>query len=446
MGALEKAVSSWLPRRGEGSGSRADGGADVDWGARIQVEKTILLVDDEPNVLSSLRRVLRREGWNLLTAGSGREGLDLLDRQPVDVVVSDIRMPEMDGVAFLEQVKERHPGAARIILTGFVERGNIATVVERAGIQQIIAKPWDDEELRVILREVLAQRDRQEAEGAGLKRIINEIDVLPSLPDVYLEVRRLMEEEESPSADRLAQVVSRDPGMATKILQVANTAIFGQRRKIDTVGRAIVVLGLKFMGKLVLSASVFRSLSSPRKFVAGFDQEALWEHSVRCGAVARQISRQSARGPEGAEQAMLAGTLHDLGKLIFATYLPDRYEGVIRAARDRRSPLVEVEEEMLETTHAAAGAHLADWWNFPAELVDAIRWHHDPAASSGEMSSAAVVHLADVLVNRVSTHGSGNGRPPDVVGSTCEALGLDPTELDRIEAQMKADVGEEKAV
>ena len=404
---------------------------------------TVLLVDDEPNVLSSLRRVLRREGWSLLTASGGQEGLDILARNSVAVVVSDVRMPEMDGVTFLERVRALYPDTARIILTGFVDRASVARAVEKAGIQQMISKPWDDEELKAILRDVIAQRTDQDAEGTGLKSIINEIDALPPVPGVYLDVRRLIEEEQNPSARKVADVIVKDQSVAAKVLQVANTAVFGQRRGVKTISRAIVVLGLDFTSKIVLSAGAFRSLNVGKDDIAGLSHEAIWEHSFRCGVAARYIAMRATKDRERIEQAMLAGILHDVGKLVFVSYLHERYREIVRTARATKAVLVDVEKETLKSTHAAAGAYLADWWNFPVELADAIRCHHDPAASTQTTQLAAIVHIADVLANRIDTNGSGNGRPPDPLMAAYETLKVGSEELRLVDMKLRADISQD---
>lgn len=400
---------------------------------------TILLVDDEPNVLSALRRALRREGWTLLLASSGQEGLDLLAEHQVAAVVSDIRMPGMDGMAFLERVKDRYPDIARIVLTGFAERATVAMAIERAGTQQMITKPWDDDELKEILRDVVDQQRHQEATSGGLQRIINEVDALPSLPSIYLEVRQLIEEEEDPSAERVAKVIVKDQAIVTKVLQVANTAFFGQRRHIESVSRALIVLGMDFVGKIVLSASVFRSFAAEGGEIVGFEQELFWEHSIACGAAARQIAKTRTLDRTRLEEAMLAGMLHDMGKLVFTKCCRALFEEVIEIARARETVLVDVEAEMLHTTHAAAGAYLADWWSFPPQLVEAIRWHHDPAGSAGHQELAAVVHLADVLANRVEIGESGNGRHPDAILSAVGSLGIGSSALEGIEGRLRAD-------
>jgi len=117
------------------------------------MQRTLLLVDDEPNILSSLARLLRKEGYRIFTANGGQEGLELLDREPIDVIVSDQRMPQMTGVEFLSQVKERFPNTVRIVLSGYADFAAVTEAINCGAIYKFFTKPWDDELLRSNLRE-----------------------------------------------------------------------------------------------------------------------------------------------------------------------------------------------------------------------------------------------------------------------------------------------------
>ncbi len=121
--------------------------------------RTILLVDDEENILAAMRRVLRREGYQILTAGSGAEGLTLLAANPVDVIVSDQRMPNMTGVEFLRQAKATHPDTIRIVLSGYTELQSITDAINEGAIYKFLTKPWDDELIRANIAEAFRQKE-----------------------------------------------------------------------------------------------------------------------------------------------------------------------------------------------------------------------------------------------------------------------------------------------
>jgi HD-like signal output (HDOD) protein len=399
------------------------------------VKHTLLLVDDEPHVLAALRRLLRREGWNLLLAGSGQEGLDLLAAHRVDLVISDMRMPHMDGAAFLRQVRHRYPQVTRLVLTGYAEREAVKRAFEEAGIHEMIAKPWDDEELKAILRGFLQQQERQEREARGLHALLSRLGPLPVLPQVYFEVRELLLAEDDSSVEAIARAILREPAMAAKILQVANSTFFGQRRQVENLARAVNVLGLAMVHGLVLTHSVFQVVKIQQ--VEGFSHEALWRHSLACGLLARQIARRLSWDPQQQETAILAGLLHDLGKLVLASALPGRYARAIRRARQAKRSIASAERELLGVTHAAVGGYLAEWWNLPLPLAQAIRWHCRPAAGPQPNPLACLTHLADVLVHRLGIPDIPLAPPVAPSPGLLAALGMETLELDSLTADLK---------
>lgn len=396
---------------------------------------TLLLVDDEPHVLASLRRLLRKEGWNLLVAASGQEGLDLLAANRVDLVVSDMRMPHMDGAAFLRQVRHQYPQVTRLVLTGYAEREAVKRAFEEAGIHEMIAKPWDDEELKAILRGFLQQQECQEREARGLHALLSHLGPLPVLPQVYFEVRELLLSEDGPSVEAIARAILREPAMAAKLMQVANSTFFGQRRHVENVERAVTVLGLALVHGLVLTHSVFQVLEVRQ--VEGFSHEALWRHSLACGLLARRIAQRLSWNQQEQEAAILAGMLHDLGKLVLANALPGRYARVIRRARQAKRTIAAAERELLGVTHAAVGGHLAEWWNLPLPLAEAIRWHCRPATSPQPSPLACLTHLADVVVHRLGIADIPLALPAAPSPRLLAALGMEILELDSITADLK---------
>ena len=142
----------------------------------VAAPATLLLVDDEANILSSLRRLFRPEGYRILTAESGPEGLELIAAERVDLVISDMRMPGMDGAAFLAHVRERSPDSVRILLTGYADINATVSAINEGEIYRYVAKPWDDRDMLLMVRDVLQRRalERENAALAALTRRQNE--------------------------------------------------------------------------------------------------------------------------------------------------------------------------------------------------------------------------------------------------------------------------------
>lgn len=169
--------------------------------AASEPQATILCVDDEANILSSLRRVFRAKGYRMLTAGSGREGLEILESEPVDLVISDMRMPEMDGARFLEYVRDRWPDTIRLLLTGHADIQSILDAINRGEIYRYITKPWDDSDITLVVRHALERKalEQEKKRLEALTRHQNEADVLRlhlgELSPQEIEARRLEADE-----------------------------------------------------------------------------------------------------------------------------------------------------------------------------------------------------------------------------------------------------------
>lgn len=397
--------------------------------------KTVLFVDDERSVLSSLRRLMRREGWNLLFAQSGMEGLEKLKEREVDLVVSDMRMPQMDGATFLKKVQVLYPDTTRIVLTGYADRASVTQAFAAADIYELIPKPWDDDELKQVLRDALEHSHDHERARPGLHKIINEIDVLPPLPHTYNEVRKALRKAQASNTEPVAEVIVTDPPMAARILQVANSTFFGQRREVDTVSRAIFVLGLELVQNLILAAGVFQDLRFPD--IAHLKPEELWKHSLAVGVIARYIAHSQKRSDAYQETAMLAGTMHDLGKLVLAKYVSGPYGEIIANTAQGESSLIEVEREKLGTTHASVGGYLAQWWHLPPKIVDAVRHHHDPDKAQTDPRLTHLIHLANALSHRLELGSSGPVRELEIVPTTYKMVGLHPEAVVKLEAELR---------
>ena len=379
-----------------------------------ETSQTILFVDDERNILSSLRRLLRKEGWNLLFAGSALEGLEILKEQPVDLVVSDVLMPVMDGVSFLKVVRDSYPHTVRMILTGYAEKDFVKRALAEECAREMLYKPWDEAELKETIRNVLKQSESQKQAGEWLQSVINALSSLPTLPQVYLEIKDILADSDEVSADRVADVIEHDPSISARLLRWANSAMYRQANQVDTVKRAIVIMGMEMVEELVLSMSVFDTLSSDTPEVPGFNREAFWKHSTGCGAIAKVILEEASAKEEIVGSAFIAGLLHDIGKLVEDRYLHELFKEAVGFARLNEQMLFEVEQMVLGATHMEIGAYLANWWKLPPSLTDAIRWHHAPDQCHDNPEIVAAVHVADALAHQFDIGESGNFRRPRV--------------------------------
>jgi len=357
------------------------------------VKLRILFVDDEPKVLQGLQRMLRpmQHEWEMAFSESGKEALEILEKEPFDVVVSDMRMPGMDGAQLLNEVKKRYPQTMRLVLSGHSDREMILKSV--GATHQYLIKPSDPESLKAVLKRAFALRELLNDEV--LKRLISRLKSLPSIPSLYMEVMQELQSPDS-SMQKVGKIISQDMGMAAKILQLVNSAFFGLPRQISSPEQAVGLLGLDTIRALVLSIHVFSQFDEAK--LPGFHLTALWDHCVAVGSCANRIAKSEKTEKKSIDDALTAGLLHDCGKLVLATNLPDLYQEVLYMVDKQETNLLEAEKETFGTTHAEVGAYLLGLWGLPDPIVEAVAFHHHPTMCIGQtFSSLTAVHLANAL-------------------------------------------------
>jgi HD-like signal output (HDOD) protein/ActR/RegA family two-component response regulator len=364
----------------------------------------ILFVDDEPNVLSGLQRMLRSMSheWEMKFAGSGREALDILSNESFNVVVSDMRMPGMNGVELLTEVMKRYPQTVRIVLSGHLEREMILKSVRP--VHQFISKPCDAEKLKSAIARTTALHGLL-ADGT-LKKVVSQIESLPSVPSLYTAI---MDELQSPEASiqKIGGIISKDIGMTTKILQLVNSAFFGIPQRITSPAQAVVLLGLETVKALVLSIHIFSRFEG--RNLPSFFLDRLWKHSVCTGAFAKAIVKEEKRnsstfGDVLIDDALMTGLMHDSGKLLLAAQFPGRYGEVLEMEKKSKLPSWEAEWKIFGTSHSEIGCYLLGLWGMRDPILEALAFHHCPnRCQKSEFGLLTAVHVADVLEHTKNT-------------------------------------------
>jgi HD-like signal output (HDOD) protein len=362
------------------------------------MKKRILFVDDEPMVLAGLQRMLRpmREQWDMEFTNGGAEALAAMAKAPFDAVVSDMRMPAMNGAQLLKEVSRQHPQTVRFILSGQADQELILQCVGTA--HQFLSKPCEPETLKTAVGRTFAVDDLLKCDA--LKKIVSQLTTIPSLPSLY---NQIMEQLAAPDAsiETIGQTIGRDPGMTAKVLQLVNSAFFGSRRQMSNPTEAAMLLGLDTIKTLVLWIHVFSNYQQPA--VRGFSMERLSDHCLSTGLLARQIVQQEDGDAKMRENAMTAGLLHDLGKLLLVVNRPALYEQALTLAEQKRIPLWQAEQEVLGTSHAEIGAYLLGLWGLPFDIVEAVALHHRPqVGGSRSFSPLTAVYAANFLQKEVT--------------------------------------------
>jgi HD-like signal output (HDOD) protein len=368
--------------------------------------KRILFVDDEPKLLEGLQRMLRpqRKRWDMAFATSGAEALSILETGRFDIIVTDMRMPGMDGAQLLEHVQTRFPAVIRVVLSGYVEREAALRAAPVA--HQFLAKPCDPAMLLAVLERSFSFTSALADDTT--RRVVGAIGKLPSLPSTCASLTAALQDPDV-SLDEVGEIVKRDVGMTAKVLQLVNSAFFSLVREVSTVREAVAVLGLDTLQQLVLTVEIFRTFRMAHK-IPGFNLDEFERHSHFAARIAARLPAAKAVS----SAAVVAALLHDTGKLILAARLPDQFELALRTALDENRPLHIVERELTGTGHAEIGGYLLGLWGLPNAIVYAVCLHHQPLYAEHpvkELDTLAITHIADALAFETVRDQSGHAAP-----------------------------------
>lgn len=336
-------------------------------------------------------------------SSSSQEALDILAAESFDVIVSDLRMPQMDGAQLLAEVKRQHPQVVRIILSGQVEQETTFKSVQLA--HQSLSKPCDADILKHTLNKLFGLRNLLEDES--IKRIVSQTETLPSLPAIYTEVINELQAS-NPSVQKIGDIISTDLAMTAKILQVVNSAFFGLVRKISNPKEAVMLLGTETIKALVLSVKIFSEFNQKKFTWFNFDE--LFNHSMSVSMFAQTISQEERLDQYLINNSLMAGMFHDLGKLILVTNFQEPYQQILDAARQNKRYLWELENDFFGTSHAEIGAYLMGLWGLDYPVVEAIAFHHCPDKSlSNSTGLLTAVHFGDAYDRLKSDENGADG-------------------------------------
>jgi len=229
-----------------------------------------------------------------------------------------------------------------------------------------------------------------------IKEKVQSVAQLPALPDVAMKVVEMVDNPKT-STSSLARVISTDQGLTAKVLKIANSPFYGFPKKISTIDFAIIVLGYDALKEIVVSTSLISSLEEQSN--GNFNSREFWDHTIASGILSRRLARDLGYRING--EVFVGGLLHDMGVSVLSRHFRVDYQRIVGIVRETDLTYLEAEESVLGVTHQEIGGWLAERWNLPDHLVEAVRFHHTPVKAVHNPELVALVHCGDVLACRI---------------------------------------------
>lgn len=369
--------------------------------------KNILFIGPEQPLWQEFREHTRRPDsiWSAEFVHSQLNALSLVHRAAFDAVVADVQGSDTSGLDLLDEVQRLQPGSFRLILSDFADTESTLRCMGRG--HHHLSKPCDVS----TLLNALAQEStlRTWLPNGKARALLAQMRQIPSPPSIYFQILAELRSADA-SVDRVGTILSQDLAITAKLLQLANSAVFGLQLQVLQATEAVAYVGLETTKSLVLLAHSFATFDRVR--LAGFSVERLWRHSVLAGRFAKRIAEEEDGRPEVCDQAFTAGLLHDVGKLLFAANLPKEYGQVLALAKQENCALHEAEAKVLGAAHAEVGGCLLGTWGLPRPIVEAVALHHVPnRLTTTEFTPLTATHAADVVSQEVTDEKSGTSEP-----------------------------------
>lgn len=223
---------------------------------------------------------------------------------------------------------------------------------------------------------------------------------LPTLPVIALEINKMLASDRT-SVNSLSRIIEKDQAIVSKLLKLVNSSFFGVRSKVSSVKEAVVRLGFNSVRNVVVSVSIFESLTLDHSEDLHFSLVDFWEHSIAVAVISRYLSEQT--GIQDPDDCFVAGLLHDMGLIVIARCFPESLVNIMRKVKERSVSLYDAEKEVLPIRHNKIGEVVAKKWQLPPSVCDALKYHHAPNRSAVNPELLTLVYLGDIITRRYFT-------------------------------------------
>ncbi|HEY5588194.1 MAG TPA: HDOD domain-containing protein [Candidatus Paceibacterota bacterium] len=348
------------------------------------MEYSVLFVDDDKSILKSIRRELMDADFETSFVESGEEALKFLQDNKVDIIVSDMMMPNMDGSELLKRVKGLYPDVVKVVLSGYADQKMIFKLINSNLAKAFINKPWKENELTETIHDIIEINEK--LNNVDIKEMINSSNKLPTLSTIHTEISLLIEDESS-EVDDIIKLINTDQVIASKILRVVNSAFYGV--KTASIKTAVLNLGLTYLKAIIITSQVF-DLSND------FYENLLWKHSSLTNKLTISIYEYIYK-KKIPDIYATAGLLHDIGKVVLFKIFEGKYNKALLIKEDNPEIILSISEKnTFNFSHEEIGSILLNYWDLPASIVEVALNHHNPEKSSKQFKDiVCVVHLAD---------------------------------------------------
>lgn len=351
------------------------------------MSKSILFVDDEKAILKSIKREFIDTNFKIYLAENGKEALKILyESSEIDMIISDLMMPDMNGYELLKKVRYLYPDIIRIVLSGHADKYLMFKCVNENIAKAYLYKPWENEELINTVSEVFENYDKLNRKN--LKEIISYENKLPTIPELFLQINKLIQDDNS-SIDEIVKLINKDQTMAYEVLKTINSSFYGI--KTGSIKTAILNLGLENLKAIIATVTLFDLGSA-----SSYYKKLLWEHSNLTNVITVELY-EKINNKKIPEQYSTAGLLHDIGKVIFLKLFDNKYEKLLQMREEDSSVEISVyEKKVFDFTHEELGSLLLSWWQLPTAIVETALKHSDPLeANKIYKNIACIVNVAD---------------------------------------------------
>jgi HD-like signal output (HDOD) protein len=355
----------------------------------------IMFVDDDPMVVRGIARNMAMMGTkiSIIVRTNAEEALKTLEKELVDVIVTDLLMPEISGMALLEEVRSRYPTVLRFVLSGEA-RPEVMYQATRIA-HQYLSKPCETAKLYKSIVDMLARMGT--INNPEVAKTLSYLEGVPSRQASLAEFLRLLNDSSVP-LEKIAACLQKDPGLCVRLLKVTNSPYFGHSGDVKSLDDAISLLGMDMILSMAATHKLFTV--TPPSPASNLNLDVLWEHCVYVSYLVRHLGLKLKVPQAVLREAGTAALLHDIGKLVLAYAVPTGFAAASTRARADRMPGWQAEHYIFGNHHAEIGGCLLKLWGLPTTVVDVVSMHHTPNHSTeAHVGPVTLVHIADTLAH-----------------------------------------------